>query len=301
MFSPSNILINGIEIKKELDKQISVFSPSFQYGLSVFEGIRGYLVDNKIKYLALDKHLKRLISSASLLGFQIDDNLYEVLNEDIKKLSDMSEKTEIYIKYILCYISEGNWSSTHKPDRVCFSYPLESNLKNKKDLISCSANFTSFRRINSNAFSPYIKCGANYINSRLGFLEVNYERDETTYPIFLNEQNYVCESSGSSIFIVKKNTVFTPPLSDDILPSINRDILIKLLEKNFIHIAQRHISRWELLDSDGILFVGTNIEMININKVGRHEIKTNHATIKTIFNIFKEGFKDDLQETKEIF
>ena len=297
MFEPSNILINGKEYNKSDDKQISVFSPSFQYGLNIFEGIRGYFIESNIKCLAINQHLKRLINGANLIGMEVDDEFLNTTKSDLNKLIKIgNQEKDIYIKYMLCYISEGNWAKTSKPDRVCFSYPLESNVKGKNTCKNVSADFTSFRRINSNSLSPYIKCGANYINSRFGHLEVNYQRNNICYPIFLSEQDYVSESSGSSIFIVKDKTLYTPSISEDILPSINRNLLIKKIQEiKILEVCERPIKRWELLDSEGILLVGTNIEIVYVENVGRHKINTNMDKVNLLFNTFKKILNDKLR------
>ena len=261
LYSP--FCINGVIHSDPI--KCSILSPSFQYGLTVFEGIRCYMNNSHTaKPFLLQQHLDRLLQSAQLLGFRNID--IELVNADIKHLLSSWQPTEnCYIKYILGYLGEGSWSSMHDVDRVCFGYPLASNLLNASYQKSCF--FSSYRRINDNSLSPFAKCGANYINSRLGFLE---SQDHVSdLPIFLDENGYVSESSGSCLFALKDRTILTPPLHQSVLPSITRDIVISFISKSFpdYTFCESTISRSQLLVSDEIFLVGTNVEILPITRL----------------------------------
>ena len=86
-------------------------------------------------------------------------------------------KDDIYVKLIFAYLGEGSWHKTTTPDRVLYFFPLESCFKKGKPKVA-KGKITSITRINNNSLPPKIKCGANYINSRLGYLEVNYDNDQ---------------------------------------------------------------------------------------------------------------------------
>ena len=91
MFSPSPILINGNLVESDSSYAVSVFSPSFQYGLNVFEGIRVYVNEKKYYPFLLDQHINRLIESSKLLMINDTPDGREIEN-DINLLSiDRSE------------------------------------------------------------------------------------------------------------------------------------------------------------------------------------------------------------------
>jgi len=290
MFTPSKILING-EIKNSNSSYyISVFSPSFQYGLNVFEGIRIYFKEKKYNAFLLDHHIERLIASAKLLYLDVLP-CKEQVKIDILKLLDSSLVTEdIYLKYMLCFLDNGNWSRTDKPDRVCFFYPVKSTFrKNEPRLIN--ASITNIERINNKSMPPKIKCGANYINSRLGYLEVN-KRNKTNseiFPIFLDNLGYVTESSGSCIFVIKDNLISTPDTQLSILPSITRSFLLNLFKeylKGYL-VKERSIDRWDLFNADSLFLVGTNIEIAFIKKLDHVNYDTKLEINQKIFSLFK--------------
>ncbi len=294
-FEPIKILINGEELSSDDDRQVSIYSPSFQYGLSILEGLRGYSHEGKIKLWELEPHIKRLIRSSKLIGFDLPVNIEKEIENDVYKLTKNIPAEDIYLKFLLSYIQEGSWNTTRTPDRVAFIYPLKSNLRTSNNFPSAKGEFTSYERINANSLSPYIKCGANYINSRLAFLEVNFNREETIYPIFLTKNGLISESSGSAVFIIKKNKLITPPIKNDILPSITRNFLIeKICPQINLQVVEKDINRWELLDSEGVFLVGTNVEILNISNIGRHEICTNNEVLKLLYEKTRNEVINDL-------
>ncbi len=180
-FNPSRILINGRFVNSEYS--VSIFSPSFQYGLNVFEGMRAYAQEKGgLKVFMINEHCKRLIKSSELLGFKTNLTK-EIVEKDINFLLNSENPSEdIYIKYMLCFLGKGNWSKVENIDRVVFFYPVKSNLC---ESISSKANFSSFKRISNNSLLPQIKCGANYINSRMAYLEtIRFGFD---FPLLINE------------------------------------------------------------------------------------------------------------------
>ena len=94
-------MINGKHEDLHSNKLISIFSPTFQYGLNVFEGIRGYSINNKLtEPFLLEDHINRLLSSARMIGFE--GNLdYEIVNSDIKLLLSQNQTYDnIYMNSI---------------------------------------------------------------------------------------------------------------------------------------------------------------------------------------------------------
>ena len=285
----SEILFNGKIINSSNPYQISVFSPSFQYGLNVFEGFRGYLKnDSSINIFALEEHVERLLSSAEMIGFEINFDK-EIIIENLKKLLKLNKfEEDIYIKYILCISGEGSWYSVKKIDRIAFFYSLPSKVRKGISNLK-SAKFTSITRISNNSLPPKIKCGANYINSRLGYLEVNSNDNDNYLPIFLNNLGQVTESSGSCIFMIKGNLIKTPPLESSILDSITRRNILQIIESdNDLLLEISVLDRWDLLSADSVFFVGTNVEILELESIGKHFYKMNNYFLNKIINNFRE-------------
>ena len=93
MFKPSKAIING-KISDNISNQcVSIFSPSFQYGLTIFEGIRAYNTSDGMKPFLVDEHIKRLVRSWKLLGLG-EIPAEKIVEDDINLLLTFLEKKE---------------------------------------------------------------------------------------------------------------------------------------------------------------------------------------------------------------
>ena len=139
---------------------------------------------------------------------------------------------------------------------------------------------------------PKIKCGANYINSRLGYLDVNQSvhNELQIVPIFLDDLGFVSESSGSCIFLIKGNTIYTPSIESSILPSITRSFLIKIIKENFKAYAliETKLDRWDLHNADSLFLVGTNIEICFISRLDHTNFNIELDINYEIYEAFKD-------------
>ena len=138
---------------------------------------------------------------------------------------------------------------------------------NRKGLNCC---VTSWRRINDEILSPRIKCGANYINSRIGQREALRNGYDTC--IFLNEAGKISESPGACFFMVKEGTLITPQLTDNILESITRDTIIQLAKSKNIEVRERTIDRTEIYTCDEAFLCGSAMEITSILSIDRFTI-----------------------------
>lgn len=184
------------------DAKINVLSPTSQFGLNVFEGIPCYWNDEEKQLYAfrLDDHYERLLKSARLL--QLDCKYTkEDFREALVSVVKANEYEEnLSVRQTLFVDGFGSWGSEGPVEMFVAPIPRgrTSAEYNKRGLHCC---VTSWRRISDEDLSPRIKCGANYINSRVGQREALRNGYDTC--IFLNEVGKVAEGPGSCLFIVK--------------------------------------------------------------------------------------------------
>lgn len=266
------------EIVKVNDAKINVLSPTAQFGLNVFEGIPCYWNDQDKQLYAfrLDDHYSRLIQSANLL--QIDCKLTEV---DMKyALIDVISANEYYenlsVRQTLFVDGFGSWASSEQVEMFIAPIPRGniSSEYNKKGLHVC---ISSWKRISESTLSPRIKCGANYINSRVGQREALRNGYDTC--IFLNEFGKLSEAPGSCLFILKKGVLYTPTLTESVLESITRDSIIQIAHKLDITVIERVIDRTEIYTCDEAFLCGSAMEITPIFSVDRHKISDHTGNI----------------------
>jgi len=260
---------------------VNVLSPTSQFGLNVFEGIPCYWNDEQKQLYAfrLSDHYDRLIRSAKLI--QLDNKFTK---DDFKKALVDTVKANEYdenlsVRQTLFVDGFGSWGSEGPVEMFVAPIPRGRTAAeyNKKGLNCC---ITSWRRISDENLSPRIKCGANYINSRVGQREALRNGYDTC--IFLNEVGKVAEGPGSCFFMIRGNQLITPRLTDSVLESITRDTVIKLaVEELGMEFVERTIDRTEVYMADEAFLCGSAMEVTPIYTVDKYAIGTGEQGPKT--------------------
>lgn len=259
------------EILHVNDATINVLAPTSQFGLNVFEGIPCYWNDKEKQLYAfrLDDHYNRLLRSARLI--QIDcpytKEQMKAALIDVVKANEYDEN--LSVRQTLFVDGFGSWGSDGPTQMFVAPIPRgrTSAEYNKKGLHVC---VSSWRRISENALSPRIKCGANYINSRVGQREAIRNGYDTC--LFLNEFGKVSEGPGSCFFMIRNKKVITPTHTDAVLESITRDTVIKLAENMGLEVVERTIDRTELYSADEAFLCGSAMELTPVLSIDRYEL-----------------------------
>lgn len=287
------------EIVHVNDAKINVLAPTAQFGLNVFEGIPCYWNEEEKQLYAfrLEAHYDRLLRSAKLL--QID---CPYTKEEMKKaLVDVVKANEydenISVRQTLFVDGFGSWSSSEPVDMFVAPIPrCDTSAEYNKTGLNCCV--TSWRRISDTVLSPRIKCGANYINSRMGQREALRNGYDTC--VFLNEAGKVAEGPGSCFFMVANGTLVTPVLTDSVLESITRDTVIKLAKLRGIPVVERSIDRTELYTCDEAFLCGSAMEIAPMLSVDRYTVGDGNvgAITKKLHKLYLDATKGNNDELK---
>ncbi len=259
------------EILNVNDAKINILAPTAQFGLNVFEGIPCYwdTDENQLYAFRLDDHYDRLLNSAKLLQINCPYSKGELKQAFIDVIKANEYDENISVRQTLFVDGFGSWSSEEPVDMFIAPIPKgkTSSEYNKKGLNCC---ISSWQRISDSVLSPRIKCGANYMNSRVGQREALRNGYDTC--IFLNNNGKIAEGPGSCFFLVSKGVLITPRLTDSVLESITRDTIIKLAEENGISVTERTIDRTELYTCDEAFLCGSAMEITPILSIDRYPV-----------------------------
>lgn len=261
------------------EAKISVLAPTSQFGLNVFEGIPCYWNEEREKMYAfrLGDHYDRLLRSARLLEIRCPYSKGELKNAFMEAVKACGYREDISVRQTLFVEGPGSWGSDGPAGM--FIAPIQrrktSAEYNKKGLNVC---VSSWRRISDTMLSPRIKCGANYINSRMGQREALRNGYDTC--IFLNDSGKASEGPGSCFFMVKNGKLVTPGLTDSVLESITRDTVIKIAAQMGIAVEERSIDRTELYTADEAFLCGSAMEIRPVVRIDGHGIAGGEITKK---------------------
>lgn len=286
------IWLNG-EIMRVHEARIGVLSPTAQFGLNVFEGIPCYWNDDHKELYAfrLEEHYARLMRSACLLQIDTPFTVGEMKQALIDTIRANGYKENLSVRQTLFVDGDGSWGSKGPVGMFVAPIPRRnaSAEYNKKGLHCC---ISSWRRIDDNSISPRIKCGANYINSRMAQLEALRNGYDTA--IFLNKNGKIAEGPGSCLFIVKNKKLITPGIGESILESITRDTVIKIARYLNLSVEEREIERTELYSSQEAFLCGSAMAVTPVISIDGYKFNgTNHSSvtemIQSVYQQMVEG------------
>ena len=245
--------------------QVNVMSPTSQFGLNVFEGIRGYWNANhrKLYIFRFNDHIERLFESCKIMSLSCPYSKGEIWQFVNDLISAGKYTTDVALRLTLFVDGNGSWNSLDPAD--LFISPIEKLRKDVKTLTGSSACISSWQRISDVSMPPRVKTGANYVGGRYAHLEANMAGYDL--PIFLNSRGTIAEGAGACVFIVRKDELITPTLQCSVLESITRDTLIKLSQSMGLSVIEREIDRTELLIAAEVFLCGSAAEITPVTSI----------------------------------
>jgi len=278
--------LNGF--KTENKNIISLKNPSFLYGINCFEGIRGYYLkkEDRIHIVDFSEHIDRLIRSINLLEFNITIDKSQLMNEIHKIIIDQQIKENIYLRLTYFLDGEVSWRQKEKISYTLNIRSIDSYIENPWPV---TLGISKYIRISKDSLPPFVKAGANYLNSRYALLESEKRGFQGT--LMLNNKGFVSESSGSCVFFIKGNELFTPSEDSDILIGITRNSIIEIAKKGNIKVHEEKIKPGDISDFDFGFLAGTMIEIKPITCVEDHFFNEKNETFNYIVNEYIKYIK----------
>jgi len=273
----------------EPDAKISVFDHGLLYGDGVFEGIRFY----NGRVFLLEDHLDRLYDSAKAILLTVPlerDAMREMVLETCRQ-------NNLRDGYIRLVITRGkgdlglNPNKCPKPTIFCIAATIEL-YPEKLYTEGLRVNTVPTQRISPAMLSPAIK-SLNYLNNILAKIEGNlYGAQES---IMLNAQGYVAECTADNIFVIKKDQIFTPHISDGALGGITRRLMFELAKELGLEIKEVNLTRYDLFVADELFATGSGAEVVPISEVDGRKIGS--GRLGPITAEFIKAFKARTQST----
>ena len=247
-----------------------VHSPAAKYGAGVFEGIRGYWnPEHEQMYLfRLEDHLRRLRLSQVLMRFEavIDEQTVSRQIVDLLRASEFRET--VHVRPTV-YVDGTGGSGARGPVGIAITAVPRPSTGFVE--IGCSAQVSSWARIADAVMPARVKASANYNNAR--YAAIQAEEDGYDTAILLNGRGKVSEGPGMCLFMVRRGIPVTPTVSSDILESITRSTVLKLLgEFPGPKPVERDIDRSELYSAEEAFFCGTGWEVTPLTSIDRLKV-----------------------------
>jgi branched-chain amino acid aminotransferase len=260
------------EFARYHDAKLGLMTHALHYGTAVFEGIRAYWNDKKgqLYLLAAAAHYDRMKRSANVMRMTLPYNTEELVNHTLELLRRNGFKSDVYVRPLLYTSSEEIGVRLHNLDRGFFIYavPFGKYVEIDKG-IRCMVS--TWRRVPDQALPARAKITGSYAQAALAKSEaVEGGFDEA---IVLTVDGHVSEGSAENLFMVKDGAFVTPPVTDDILEGVTRQLLMKVIKDELnMDVLERSIDRTELYTCDELLLCGTGAQISPVIEVDRRPI-----------------------------
>jgi branched-chain amino acid aminotransferase len=275
-----------------------ILTHTLHYGNGAFEGIRAYETDSGPAIFRLTPHIKRLFNSCKILFIEVPYTA-EQLIEATKATVRVNELPSCYIRPLV-YLGYGEMGLNPLPCEVKVAiacWPWGAYLGDEGIRKGVRMMISSWQRHDPNAMPPAAKGVGHYINSQMAKISaVKAGYDEA---ILLSPQGYVSECTGENIYVVRDDTIITPPVSAGALEGVTQQAIFTIARDLGIDIRFDNLLRSDLYTADEAFLSGTAAEVVPIRSVDDREIGDPGPITRRIQETFYAAVRGQVDRYKD--
>ncbi len=249
--------------------KIPVNDRGFLFGDGIFETMRSY----RGNVFMFFHHLDRLFYSLKALKFNLNfdkEDIKEAVNRTLTK--NRLHKGDAYIKIIVtrgAHQGDFHFSSKYRSSVIV----ITKKLKPYPTELYCDGVNIISAAISRPALGDSI-----YVHKLINYFENLFARDHAHSQgafeaVFLTGDKLVLEGATTNIFMANGNTVYTPPLTQNILPGITRKVVLDLCRENNIRVREKKLHYRDLIAAGEVFLTNSVAEIMPVKKVDIHCVK----------------------------
>lgn len=248
---------------------VPITTHAIHYGTSIFEGIRAYWNSDNLYIFRLEDHIKRFRQSGRFYSISLKFSDEQIMDALIQLCKKNKMKKSCYIRpfYFVGQYGINLHVNESAPTHVAAFMFAFGDLFDKNGI---KAGISSWRKFSDQSTPPLAKMGGNYLNSILATQEC--KRNGYDEAILLDLNANLSEAPGENVFIVKNNTLITPPLESSALEGITRDSVMKIAEDLGYSTKEKAITRSEAYLADEMFLTGTAAEITPVISIDGKKI-----------------------------
>ena len=254
------------------DAKISIMTHGFNYGTGCFEGIRAYWNQDEAQLyiFKLIEHYERFLRSSRILLMDLPFTAQRLADITAELVRREGYRQDCYIRPVAYKADEIIGVRLHnlRDEVAIFATPFGRYLEKEE---GAHATVSSWRRIDDNSVPARAKVTGAYINS--AFAKSEAQLNGFDEAIVLTNDGHVSEGSAENLFIVRNGVLITPPVTENILEGITRQVIIELARDELaIQVVERRIDRTELYVADEVMFCGTGVQVAAVTRIDHRPV-----------------------------
>ncbi len=255
--------------------KISPLSRAYTFSDSVYEVIP--FCNSKL--IAFESHICRLKKSCDALNLSL--NMYKTS----KEITDLISRSNLINGYVYYQVSRGIDSiRSHMFDDSLsietFGYVVDHAFKSQKLKVMICEDLR------------WQRCDIKSTSLLGNILSMNNARTNGCDEVIMQKNNILTEGGASNVFFANEDTVFTPALSNNILPGITRELLIDEIKQCGIKVEEGDYSVEDLKSAKSVWLTSSTKGLAQVTDILDLDIKLNEENhlFQKCEEIFVEKF-----------
>ncbi|MEV6975931.1 aminotransferase class IV [Kitasatospora sp. NPDC093806] len=247
---------------------VPIGSLAMRYGLSVFEGIRLYapLDGGRARAFLLAEHLDRM--GRSLQAMRFPDPGLSALPDIITELAERNDiRQDAYVRVAATPLNAGQLGEPALPRLSVTASPM-GRKRWLNEGRSMALQISDRERGSSAVHPPHAKNIANYAGPRLAWLAAKEAGFDGC--VLVNRHGRLAEAPTAALFLVRDGVLYTPALSEDVLPSITRAWVLRTAPTLGIPVEETELTRQQAWSADEAFLCGTGLEFAPVASFDGH-------------------------------
>ena len=255
--------------------KISPLSRAYTFSDSVYEVIP-FCNSNLI---AFESHICRLKKSCDDLNISLN------MDKPSKEITDLISRSNLINGYVYYQVSRGIDSiRSHMFDDSMsietFGYVVDHAFKSQKLKVMICEDLR------------WQRCDIKSTSLLGNILSMNNARTNGCDEVIMQKNNILTEGGASNVFFANEDTVFTPALSNNILPGITRELLIDEIKQCGIKVEEGDYSVEDLKSAKSVWLTSSTKGLAQVTDIIDLDIKLNEENhlFQKCEEIFVEKF-----------
>tara|TARA_E500000178_G_C17004643_1_gene747509 strand:+ start:856 stop:1695 length:840 start_codon:yes stop_codon:yes gene_type:complete len=245
--------------------KISINDRSVHFADAVYEVVTVF----DYRMLFWSDHIKRLKKSLKMLDINYNKS-FEAL---FYNCTELIKKNELQEGIIYIHISRGEAKRNHNWNKDLLPNLIISCL-HKKTFSLHAKNISLISDADIRWNKCHIKTVSLLANVLLKQKAVNNNAFEC---LMVDKNGYVTEATTSNIWILKKKTLITTPLSSNILAGVTRKKVLELANTLNIRVLERKFKLKDVFNASGVFITNSSALILEANKLNTKRLKIDNS------------------------
>jgi len=211
----------------------------------------------------LVEHLNRLERSLKAIKLSVEDYHFLTIIQGLIEKNPSPQEQALYLQVTRGATPFRELKIPSMPATTVFAFcsPIKVRDKHQDGVMAITVPDLRWGRCDIKSINLLANILARQQAEEVHAIEALFVRDE-----------HVLEGTASNLFVVKDDTLITPPLGPWILGGVTRELVLELANENGINTCERHLTLRECLEANELWLTSSTKEILPITRLNCTQI-----------------------------